>query len=87
MQQFIALEENEFSNLGRNGLLSPFVINAKLPTICHLPITVEIHNHGKLPTVVIAKLVEMFFIETSFFVERIMKFIAGDAGVASGIQK
>lgn len=62
-------------------------INAQFAAIGEFPVGVEIENHGVLSAGVGFKLVEVFFIETAFFVKGIMELIAGDARVASLIQK
>lgn len=87
MEQFIALKKNEFAVFRRYTLLGLFLINAQLSTIGFLPIGVEIHDHRILPTVVVAKLIEVFFVETPFFVKGVMKFVISNTCIASGIQK
>lgn len=87
MQQFITLKKNEFPVFRRYSLLGLFLINAQLSTISFLPIGVEVHDHRILPTVVVAKLIEVFFVKAAFFVKGIMKFVISNPCIASGIQK
>ena len=62
-------------------------INAQFAAIGEFPVGVEIENHGVLSAGVGFKLIEMFFVETAFFVKGIVELVAADARVASLIQK
>ncbi len=60
-------------------------MNAKLSTIVFLPITVEVHDHRILSAIVAPKLVEMLFVKAAFFIKGVMKFVIGNACIASGV--
>ncbi len=61
------------------------MVDTQFPAICIDPVGVEVGDHGVLPAVVTPELVEVFFVKAAFFVQGIVKFISGNAGVAGFI--
>ncbi len=62
------------------------MVNTQFAAIGILPVGIQIHNHRICPTFIIPKLVKMLFVETSFFVQSVMKFIAGYPCKTSAVQ-
>ena len=83
--QFTAFKEDTLAAYGRYILHSIAVMDGQLASISLLPTRVQVHDHRKLPAVVVAKLISVTRIEGSLFVQRVMEFVAGDAGIASAI--
>ena len=86
MFQFVAFEKNAGAVARRDGLQVIVVVDAQFAAVLFLPAGIEVHDHGKRPAFVVAELVEVFFIKTAFFVQRIMEFVAGNAGVAAAVE-
>ena len=63
------------------------VIDAEFAAVFGLPIGVEVHYHRKRAAFVVLKLVDVAFVETAFFVQRIVKFVARDARVTFPIEE
>lgn len=86
MFRFGAFEEHAFAVGGGNALLVPRVVDAKFTTICQYPISVQVHDHGIGAIAVALKLVQVFFVESAFFVKGVMEFITGNAGVTGTVE-
>jgi len=86
MFQFIAFEKNALAIEWSDGLCMIGVINAQLPGILALPVGIQVHDHRKNPAVVAPKLVQVALVKTAFFVQRIMKFIPGNARITSTVE-
>lgn len=61
-------------------------MNTEFSAIASLPIWVQVHDHGVLPLLIATKLIQVFFVETTGFIQRIVKFIIRDSGVAAFVQ-
>ena len=86
MLQFIAFEKHTLAIEWRDGLRMIGVINTQLTTVLALPIGIQVHDHGKYPAIVAPKLIQVALVKTAFFVQRIMKFIPGDARITSTVE-
>ena len=86
MFQFIAFKKNALAIEWGNGLRVIGMINAQLPAVLALPIGIQVHDHRKYPAVVAPKLIQVALVKTAFFVQCIMKFIPGDARIASTVE-
>ena len=69
-------------------MLQPVIIimNAQFSSIILLPIVIQVHDHRILAAIIVPKLVLVLFIKTSLLIQGVMKFIAGNAGVAGLVQ-
>lgn len=61
-------------------------MDAQFASVYFFPVCIQIHNHRIFSAVVVAKLVEMFFVESSFFIKCVMKFVACNSGIAAAVQ-
>ena len=86
MLQFIAFEKHTLAIEWGNGLCMVGVINTQLTTVLALPVGIQVHDHRKYPTIVAPKLIQVALVKTAFFVQRIMKFIPGDARITSTVE-
>ena len=86
MQEFTAFEEDAFTTERRYVLMTVVLMDAEFAAIGRLPVGIEIHDHGVLPAVIAAKLIEVAAVETPLLIYRIVKFIARDTRVAGRIE-
>ena len=84
--QFAAFEKHTFAIEGRDRLDIVAVVDAEFAAVFFLPVAVQVHDHGNGPVLVVAKLVQVPFVKGTFFVQSVMKFVAGDASVAASVQ-
>ena len=87
MRQFTTFKKNTFAIYGWDNLFRISVIDAEFAAVFGLPIDIEVHDHWKRTAFVVLKLVDVAFIETAFFVQRIVKFVARDARVTFPIEE
>lgn len=87
MFQLAAFEENRFAPHRIDFLRGfPGMMDGKLPAVAGNPVCVEVNDHRVLPAGIAAELVNMFFVKTTRFVQRIMEFVTIDAGIAGIVQ-
>lgn len=84
--QFIAFKKHAPPVYGRNILGAALLMDAQLSPVSCLPAIVQVHDHRKLPAVVVFKLIKVLFVKTTFLVQRVVKFIAPDSGITGCIQ-
>ena len=86
MQHFATFEENAFAIFGRNRLQIIGVMYAQFAPVGGYPIGIQIHNHRIRPTFVVAKLVKVFSVKTTRFVQRVVKFVARNTRVTRCVE-
>lgn len=61
-------------------------MDTQLSAIFFFPAKVQVHDHGILPSLIVAELVQMLFIKAAFFIQCIMKFVTRYSRIASAVQ-
>lgn len=84
--QLAAFEKHTLTTEWGNGLYMVVVVNAQFTTIFRHPLLIEVQDHGKSPAFVAAKLIEVAFVKTAFFIQGVMEFIATNAGITTLVQ-
>ncbi len=87
MFYFVAFKENRFAAVG-NDLLHglTLMVHPQLPAILRCPVIVKITDEREFAFVIGLKLVFVAFVKTTFVIQRIMKLISVDAGIAGTVQ-
>lgn len=86
MFEFVAFEKDGFAAFRTDVLPSVCMMDAEFSTVGYDPSFIQIHDHRVFPSFVIFELIGVFFIETAGFIQGIMEFVAGDAGIAGAVQ-
>lgn len=84
--QFAAFKKYALAVHGRYQFGAIVLVYAQLTAIGGHPTFIEVHHHAILPAAIGFKLVDVFFIKAAGLVQRIMKFVAGNAGKAGTVQ-
>ena len=61
-------------------------MDAQFTSIYFFPVCIQIHNHRIFSAAVVAKLVEMFFVECPFLIKSVVKLVARNSGIAVAVQ-
>src|ERR1700752_3094132 len=61
-------------------------VNHQLSAIFFFPIRIQVTDHGVLSSLIILKLIEVFFIKTSALIYGIMKLVSGDTCITTLVQ-
>ncbi len=87
MFQLTTFKENALTVHGRNVLQSGIgMMNTQFTAIFKLPIGVQVHNHRILSAGIAPELIQVFFIETPFFIHGIVELITSNSGIAGAVQ-
>ena len=86
MLQFATFKKDTLTTEWGNGLYMVAVVNTQFTTIFRHPLLIEVQNHGKSPAFVAAKLIEVAFVKTAFFIQGVMEFVTTNAGVTALVQ-
>lgn len=84
--QFTAFKEHAFASGWSNNLHLIVQVNTQFPAIFFLPSCIQIHDHRIGAAFIIPELVKVFFVKGAFFIQRVMKLISGDTGIAGTVQ-
>ena len=68
MLQLVAPEKNNLAINGRNDLNTILVMYTKFPAIPSFPVFIQVHDHGKLPAIIILETIYVFFVKSSFVI-------------------
>jgi hypothetical protein len=84
--QITAFKEYAFAIVWRYALHTIGMVNAKLTTIGGYPIHIQVHDHGVLAAAVVFKLIDVFFLKSARHVQRVVKLVTRDAGIAGAVK-
>lgn len=84
--ELTAFKEYTFPVYRRDVLQAIGMVYEQFAAIFFFPIRIEVHDHGILPAAIVPELIHVFFVETTFFIQCIMKFVPGNASITGRVQ-